>query len=1077
MSNYTILHLHTEKSSAFTTLDSVTSYQDYIDKAKECGMKSIAFTEHSNVLGWIDKKKYAEKQGLKYIHGVEAYITEDKMDEESEDRTYDNYHIILLARNYKAVKEINKLLSQASVRRDVYTYADISKIPNYYYQPRINYEVLKNTSDDIIITSACLGGILNNGSDKLQKDFIQFMTKNKHRCFLEIQHHLVTDQINYNKKLLDISNRTGIRLVMGTDTHSLNDNHAIGRDILQKSKNIHFKNEDDWDLVFKTYEELINSCKEQNAIPMNEYLKAIENTNIIANMVEEFDFDYSFKYPDIHECPKTELSKLIKEGIKWRKYDLSAEIKDRIAYELQVFENNQMLDFMLLDADVKRWCRENYIEYGESRGSISGSLVAYLIGITHIDPIKYNLVFERFVHNERVGLADIDSDYNPKDIPAIKEYLYGKHNLYCADVVTYNTIALKGSIRDVGRALDISLDTINTICNNIETNEDKYRSKYPELFRYVDLLRGTMTSIGSHPGAVCIADEDLASTLGVFYTATNKYPVLQVDMREIESLNYLKLDILKLDTIGIINDTCKAANIDRLRDWNTNYNDIDVWNSMLDSTAMIFQWNGYSGETYYRQLFSYENRKRLQEEVGKIDYVNLFSIGNAAIRPSGDSYREDLAKGIIPDYHNEQLNNFFEPTFRFVVYQEDIQNFLYEFCGFTLGQADMVRRGLAKKSGTEEFIPSIKEGFIKTMEERYGMCEKESDKTVTSFLNVILDASAYAFSKNHSDAYSIIGYQTAYLRYHHTLEFITSNLNYADTKEKMSEILQYMNKFTNITLNPIKFGYSGAEYRFDRATNSIYKGIASIKFLNIQIGEELKELGKNKNKYLNFLDLLYDIKDKTSCNTRELDILIQLDFFSEFGKSQKLLDFVPYFNAIYKAKVINKEKFEKLNHIISKYSRETEKQYRDIDNYKILEEIWNSIPNKEISIAEKLKAQTDYLGYIDYANPKIDKKYILVTKLDTKYSPKFIGYCLNNGKTQELKVYKQKKGRGMPGVKTYFKNSPFKNGDLLYTKKFKDNVKSRKTENGFEKIPNTQEWWLVDYKVVNNDVVDCIINK
>lgn len=1046
--NYTVLHLHTELSSAFTTLDSINSHTQFTDKAKELNMKAIAFTEHGNIMGHVDKKRYAEKNGLKYIHGVEAYVTED-----IDERVYDNYHVNLYAKNRDGYYELNQLMSEATVRSDKYVYDDMNSTESYYYQPRISYEDLKGTSDNIIILTACLGGILNSAPKHMQNDFMQFMAENRHRCFLEIQHHNVKDQAIYNQKLLQLSKQYGVELVACTDTHALTDECMEGRRILQESKNIHFKHEDAWDLVFKTYDELVHAFEVQGALDEDVYLRAIENTNHIADMIEEFDFDYSFKYPNVHDNPKQELLNIINEGIAWRGYEVTSEVKERIKREIDVFDKNHMFDFILLDADIKKWCRENNIEYGESRGSISGSLIAYLIGITHIDPIKYGLIFERFVHDERVGLADIDSDYNPKDIPRIKEYIYSKHGLHCADVITYNTIALKGAIRSVGKTFEnLSQVKIDEMCDNIEVDEDKYREKYPKLFKYVDMLNGTVVSIGSHPAAVCIADENLAKTLGVFYTNTNKYPVLQLDMREVESLNYLKLDVLKLDTIGIINDTCKIANIDRLRDWNVDYTDTDVWGSMLDSTAMIFQWNGFSGETYYKQLFSNENLARLREQSGEVDYINLFSIGNAAIRPAGTSYRDDLAKGVTPDYHNAQLNDFFEPTFNFLVYQEDLQNFLHEFCGFTLGEADMVRRGLAKKTSTEQFIPSIKAGFTQTMYDKYGMCQDEAEDVITSFLQVVIDSVDYMFSKNHSIAYSIIGFQTAYLRYYHPLEFITTNLNYADTEKKMTEVLEYMGSFTDITLEPIKFRYSSAEYTMNKEENAIYKGIESIKYLNAKVANEMYEL--RDNEYENFYYVLKDLAKKTSLNARQLKILISLNFFDEFGNNKKLLQYNELFTELYGKKQLSKAKAKELDldiNFVKAHSRETAKTHMDFDSESILLHELRNIPNEKLGLREQIEKEAEYYGYIEFTEPRASSNFYVVSSFKTyndRRKPYLTLYQVKTGKTMRTKVTAPR----------YFEINPFKLYSVLRVKKFRTQKKWRN--------PNETEQVLVDWQVV-----------
>ena len=384
MDNYTVLHLHTELSSCTTNIDSVTNYSDYIKKAKELGMKAIAITEHGNCFEWFKKKSCCEENGIKYIHGAEFYVTET-LDE----KIKDNYHCCLYAKNYNGFLELNKLMSKSFNRED----------NSFYYSPRISLEDLFGTSNNIIITTACLGGFFGKGSDELQSKVVSFMQQNKDRCFLEIQPHLVEKQIKLNKKLYDIHKTTGIRLMVGTDTHALNDIHAKGRVMLQKAKNIFFGDEEGWDLTFKTYEELLSILKTQDAIPYEDYLKALENTNIIADMVEEFKIDTSYKYPKLYEDSLSVLKQKVNQGIINRKINKYSNYKSeyipRIYHELETYIHNGAIDFLLLDEDIKTEMRNRGIYCGYSRGSCSGSLIAYLIGMTDIDPIRHNLNFER----------------------------------------------------------------------------------------------------------------------------------------------------------------------------------------------------------------------------------------------------------------------------------------------------------------------------------------------------------------------------------------------------------------------------------------------------------------------------------------------------------------------------------------------------------------------------------------------------------------------------------------------------------------------------------------------------------
>lgn len=686
--NYIVYHLHTMLSNPITNIDSVNDYKQYIDKAKELNMKAIGFSEHGNILGWYHKKKYCEESGLRYIHAVEVYISES-----FEEKIRDNYHVVLIARNYEGFKELNTLVSKSFNRAKVKI---IDNVERFYYQPRISYEELINTSDNILISTACLGGILNKGSAELKKNFIDFLNKNKRRCFLEIQHHDVEDQKKYNQELYKLSKEYSIKLIAGTDTHCLNNEYVEGRLILQKAKNTYFDNEEGWDLTFKSYDELVDCYKKQNALPEAVYLEAINNTNLLLDMVEDFEVDKSHKYPQFSENPTEDVYKIINEGIKEKNIELTEELKQRIDYEVDVYKHNDALNLLLLEDDVKRWARKNNIAYGDSRGSVSGSYVAYLMKITNVDSIKHNLNFERFMNAERVSLADIDTDWSPSQRDLVKQYLHSNNKYYTAEIVTFNTIADKGAIRDVGRALEIPLSEVDNICKTFEDNEEELRLKYPKLFKYVDLLKGVVVSIGSHPAATICSPTTLYDNVGTITLSTNHYPVSCLNMKEIDDLNFVKLDVLALDNIELIAKTCELAGIERLTSDNVDDTDESVWNNIIKSPLLVFQFESNFAHSYLRKVFSPETIKKIKEKNPNVKYIDLMSMANGAIRPAGESYREALANGGFKDNGHEALNELLKSTNHFLVYQEQVLEFLHKFCGFTMGEADVIRRGFAK---------------------------------------------------------------------------------------------------------------------------------------------------------------------------------------------------------------------------------------------------------------------------------------------------------------------------------------------------------------------------------------------
>lgn len=1132
-------------SNGTTNIDSITNFRDYIARAKELGMSAICFTEHGNIFEWIHKKEEVEKAGMKYIHGIEAYITESL-----EDKKRDNYHCVLIAKNYDGVLELNQLVSDSYNRND----------GHFYYMPRILYDDLEKTSDNIIISTACLGGILHKGNDDIRNRFICFLQRNRHRCFLEIQHHIDDGQKEYNKYLKVLSDEIGVPLITGTDTHALNTEHLEGRSILQKSKGVFFADEESWDLTFKSYEELVTAYEKQGSLPVEVVKEAINNTNVLANMIEEFNIDRTYKYPHLWENPMKTFQNKIMQGIKKRgvdKYPNYQEYIDRIKHELKAYEHNGAIDFMLLMDDIISWCIENDIMVGYGRGSVNGSVIAWLLGITEMDSIKHNLNFERFMNTERVSLSDIDTDFPPSRIEEVKKYIFSKTGLYCCDIVTFNTVADKGAIRDVGRALGIPLAEVSMICDSVDNEElyEKSREKCKELFKYVDMIKGTIVSVGSHPCGCVVAPFTITDRFGTFTTSTSNYPISQINMKEIDGLNYVKLDLLRLDTIELINDTCKLAGIERLTPDNVDITDVNVWNSIRDDTTQIFQWEGNTGDSYIKKLLSDENIKRFQEVNENVDRMTLLSIGNSAIRPAGASYREDLASGVVRKTGSKPIDDFLSNTFGYLVFQEQIIAFLHQYCGFTMGEADIVRRGFAKKTGTDKYIPIIKngglltdksdhqiKGYIETMKEVYGIEEEKSEQDIVAFIQVIEDASAYLFSLNHSQPYSYEGYVSGYLRTHYPLEFLTTALNINKDKEEKTKSLTAYAKKSGITFQSPKFRHSRAGYFCDKETNTIYKGIGSIKYMNENVANELYEMsGYN---FDDFVDLLYYLKEKTSLNSRQLDILIKIDFFEEFGDINRLLDIAEKFDLLYDKQQIRKDdKLQQLHideSVIRKFAeKETFTSVEEIDcvefvksigyddqqaldklkdciKYKTEEKnkVFNGYSSKKVfkkfevteeqkkqfatktaigrfsnvdmkrllksvltisglyvdrcSLSQRIKYQIEHLGYVEYINPKLDVRYIVILDIDTTYSPKFKAYCLKNGQICDMKIHSRlvKKDKK---IKVSYSEVPVENGDVVYMARCDKEPRKRKGEDGWETVPNEFVWWINDYRKITDD--------
>lgn len=453
-------------------------------------------------------------------------------------------------------------------------------------------------------------------------------------------------------------------------------------------------------------------------------------------------------------------------------------------------------------------------------------------------------------------------------------------------------------------------------------------------------------------------------------------------------------------------------------------------------------------------MLSDENIKKFQEVDKNVDRMTLLSIGNSAIRPAGASYREDLANGVVRKSGSQAIDDFLKPTFGYLVFQCQIIEFLHSYCGFTMGEADIVRRHFAKKFGTENDIPIIKyggyindkrdhyiKGFIETMREKYNMKEEEAEKTIVAFLQVIEDASRYLFSLNHSQPYSYEGYVSGWLRYHYPLEFLTTALNInKDKEDKTFGLTKYCKKVGIEIMSP-KFRKSKSEYQCDKKDNCIYKGIGSIKFMNDQVANELYEL--KDNNYKSFIELLDDIS-KLSINSKQLDILIRIGFFSEFGTIKNLLMQNDIYNKYNKCKQIKKDKIEDdIINIVRKNSEtETEKIFKNINNLNLIKELciyYQDESEESNDSLQTMSNQIQLLGYTNIIDKSISQDIYIVEQKET-----------NNYGTPFLSLYHPYDGETLQSIKVdkkWFNEYPCDVGDSLRCS-FKDKPKKKKDENG-----------------------------
>lgn len=1048
--NYWIsLHSHTMYSNN-SYFEVATKPEDYIAYARKYNLPAVCITEHGGLFGWIKKKEMIEAHGMKYIHGIEAYVT---MDLDDKNR---GYHTILIAKNYEGVKEINRLSSQSFNRQD----------GHFYYRPRILFDDLKVQVEhgNIFVTTACMGGALHqsfkeskmsldkacsiiesNSEDQAAqvfKNWVEFALENKDRVFLEVQPHYDREQAEYNELLSHLSNQYGLRLVAANDIHALNQQHDKLRKLIKKGKRSTYDDEDNFELWCKDRAEMVTDFQRQGVLDDTQIQSSLDMTVDIVNSVEEFEIDKSHKYPKLYEDPEKEFKRRIKEGLIKRGIDkLPADQRkqyiERVNHEYKVYKGNGAIDYMLSHEDILNAAKERGVKFGFGRGSVSGSLIAYLCGQTDMDAVKLGLNFERFMNPERISLADIDVDAYKDDQQWIQKWILTNPKWHAASIMTANTYGLKGAIKVIAAGMEEYTGKpayVQSICNQIEDDGSYSHELYiahKELFDNAKEVIGVIDSFGRHAAGIVIDTNTIDDTMGTQTISGWDYPVTQVAMKEIDHFNWVKYDMLGLDNVGLINKAAELAGLEHPTPDSDfiDFEDEKVWNSMRSDNIGIFQMEGDRAGKLLRDMLSPETIANIRStEVGKkVKYMDLLSLVNAAQRPSGASYVDAVTHGRFKDNGHPALNEFLAPTLGFLVYQEQLIEFLVRFCGYSAGQADLTRRAIGKKMADviEKEVPEIHKAFVKTMVNKYDDNEEHAEKVAKDFMQVFMDAANYGFSINHSMAYSYIGYISTWLRYYYPLEWCTAAFEvWKDKQDKIVKVSRFA-KEHDIKIKPVKFGKSKGLYFMNKEENAIYEGTASIKGLNAEVGDYLYLLSDKK--YKNFTEFLLDIydnnvinyqgqeysalalysafkgenlkfidlsikkgkasiykreKDGTTINKTHMINLILLNYFEQFGSPARLKTIYKFFKKIYKPNNKLLEKKQSKYYECLNFERELE-----VEDY---------------SLVECLRNEFNLLGRCITVIPNMPTNYAFITNVKE----------LSN--RVRMSIYSIKKGRDVP---------------------------------------------------------------
>lgn len=1023
--------------SNIRSLDCVSKPEDYMKRALELGHKEYVTTEHGFQGNIYEAYTLCQKYGLKCVYGVEAYYVDDMSDKSSRA----SYHIVLVSLTEKSRKEINKIMSLANTK-------------GFYYKPRIDKDCLLSlTPTDTIVTTACVASrMFKDGWE--DKFFVPIYNHFGDNFYLEVQNHNEPIQIEHNKKLIEVKNKYGIGLIHANDSHYIYQDDAKYRDMFLSAKGITYEDESNFVLDYPDYDTIVSRYKTQGILTDEQINEALSNTLAI-DAAEGISIDKTFKIPKVTNGDSNKaLRKIIRDKWNEEKQKIPegrlSEYKDAIYYETKIIENCGMADYFILDHEIVKRAVNKYgaVLTRSGRGSAVSFYVNHLLGLTEIDRLKSPITLypTRFMSAERIlssrSLPDIDLNFaDVKPVIQASKDILGNDGIYY--MIAYKPLQESSAFRLWCKANGMSIKEYDDIAKNLDNYVDD--KKWGKVIEDSKVFRGVVESIAPSPCSFLLLDKPISEEVGLIKVGDEI--CCAIDGYNCDVYKFLKNDYLTVKVYDIINKVYQLIGrpIDDIDTLLSNCDD-KVWNIYAKGlTTTINQSDSDIGKSMLKKY----KPKSLAE----------MSAWVAAIRPGFASLLENFLERGPYTTGVSALDEILKDSFHYLLYQESIMKYLVWLGVEEKGTYDIIKK-IAKKKFSKDELDSLhkrlEDGWVKKLGTNDGF-----SKT----WQVVQDAARYSFNASHSLSVAIDSIYGAYLKSHYPLEYFTVTLSlYSGDRTRTPKLISELPYF-NVSLKPIKFGKSGADYTMDKSTNSIYRGIASVKYCNSQIADEL--LALSKNNYGSFIDLLHDIDKNTSVNSRQLEILTRINFFSDFGGNQYLLNIINIYDKLYNAKVITKKKALELNvseFIMSKYSqKETKSQYRDIDNNGLIKEIVGYLDkNETINIVEQIKSEIEFLGTCNYKNETMKNYYWIVIAFDDSRNtvrPNVTIRRICDGKEIDTRIKRS----------NVFMNNPFG----LYSIIRMDNVtyeyKKKKDDNGNWVESDQLEPILCNYEVIKRE--------
>ena len=1027
MKRYENYHKHDHESNIMT-LDCVVKNTDYIARSLELGCKNYFTTQHGWTGKFLEAYDLCKKNGLKMIYGAELYMVKDRTLKDNS-----NYHIVIIAKNQDGFYELNEIMSE-------------SNRSGFYYKPRIDIELIKRLNpNNFFITSACVGGILRP-SDDMKTLFEAVYGHFGNNFYLEVQNHPFDIQINHNRNMLMLKQHYNMQIIHANDSHYIYPEQAKDRVKFLKGKGINYGDEDSFVLDFPDYDTVVERYKKQGLLSDWQIKEAMDNT-LIFDECEELHFNKEIKMPTIYpnytqEEKDKELAKHLSE--KWNKEKVNVdksrwqEYQNGIAFEYKIVKDTQMADYFLFNEKMVELAKEKYggVLSRTGRGSAVSFYINKLLGFTEIDRFEapVPLYPTRFMSTARIletrSLPDIDQNWADVSAPiAASKELLGEDGIYY--MYALGTMKESSAFRNLCRAYEIPMDEYNEVGKNLDAfrTDKKWKPIIDEAQKYI----GTIESVSPSPCSFVLSNKPLSRELGLIRVGNELCAC--IDGYTSDVWKFLKNDYLTVKVWKIISDFYKMIGqpIPNIREL---LQKVDNRTWKLYEDGMTATLNQADTDISTSML----KRYKPQTDAEMSAFV-------AAIRPGFASLvntfldREPYSTGVT------EIDEILQPSYHFMLYQESIMAFLV-WCGMKEDHTYDIIKKISKKKFTPEAKEELRQELLLGYKAKLG-----TEEGFDEVWQVVDDAARYSFNAAHAVSVAYDSIYGAEAKEHHPLEYFTTVLNeYQSDNEKTSRIIAELDYF-GIHLENIKFGKSKSEYTFDKNTNTIYKSISSIKYCNEVIANELYELGKN-NTYKDFVDVLKDIKTKTSVNSRQLQILTILNFFSDYGSNKKLLQIIEMFEKFYDRKQIKKADVEvlgiDLNEFEGCYDNETQKMYKELHMDRYVEKMSKKIEDKPLSIKEQIKYEQEYLEYIIYSNPKAPKNmfYVVEAKFyKDKTKPYLNLYNLRTGDTLKTKITSGKS----------FVERPFQTGNVINVTEFREKNKMKMVNGTWVKTPEMEK--------------------